>query len=188
VPEGYDTNTASIRIGGLSDFVVVNPGAFSIVRPDLGGMPVFLGIGVVAPDGSQSSVGALVPEKGAMALAVPEPPEIVSPADGATDIDAETVFSWSGLPKDTFASLYLVIGDMTVVVSTGASETKLPDFSQVGLRPPKNLPVTWDLTAIGKFETIEELLAAEGDNENRAGRDSLYVNAEGEPRTGVTAK
>src|SRR5262249_40004358 len=91
-------------------------------------------------------------------LDVPEPPKAVTPSDGATDVDGTTEFELSGVPKNSISYVVWQMGNVNVLLVSGAAKVKLPDLIPYGLGLPKGQESTWGVYSEGPAANMDELV------------------------------
>ena len=79
VPEGWVTQSSSMAVGPMFDQIVVEPGSFTFVAPNIEDLPVYLGLNLVGPNGENGQLAVLAPKKPPWAISFPNPPEMLVP-------------------------------------------------------------------------------------------------------------
>lgn len=187
VPDGVEVSSAGINVGPFYDVNPIDAGAFSVVIPSIEDLPVYYTVSFRgADDSAVGSLTRIAPAAGPWALSFAAPPRLSTPTNGATDVDGETIFSWTDVLDETVSTVYLTIGSLGIEIVTAGTAIQLPDFAKVGLRAPKNMPVTWFVTTQGPASTVEEYLSFEHAYYQDAAIETTVHYSQ--QRTAVTAK
>lgn len=87
-------------------------------------------------------------------LTLPKPPQLLTPASGATTFKTSTVFSWESHPGSAYVLLVHTSGGAMAIVTDGTSTT-LPDLSPLGLQLPTNVSYTFNVLSLGPVASVE---------------------------------
>ncbi|MBX3225308.1 MAG: hypothetical protein KF795_32685 [Labilithrix sp.] len=174
LPVGYTKGSilAEMRLPGSQANLYVNqsiePGAlsFSVPVPVMTGAAYSLSLRGTGPNSGEQTIVRTGVDLGATAtVTLPAAPALSSPDDAATDVDGNTVFTWSsaaGLsirsysPKDD--ANYGKPGYPSVFV-VGVSQTgKLPDLSAVGASISPLASYEWLVLTKANITSIDDFL------------------------------
>ena len=149
-------------------------GASFPVGTDLGGATAFSyavpgGIGstaTVSASGSYPGTGGtftrasgLAPGSTGTSIALLVPTQYSAPADGATGVATSTDFTWTPLPGALyFVSFFsTVAGARSYGVITGATSTRIPDLSALGITLPASATYSWAIQPIAPWASADDL-------------------------------
>ena len=101
---------------------------------------------LVSEPGGTDSVGAAwttVPATETSAsLTVPARPQLLAPADGATNVGPGAAFSWTQ-PAEGLAAIFLSTGPVSLIGFTAGTEFELPDLSSFGTSYGAGAAYSW---------------------------------------------
>ncbi len=151
LPQGYAVSFRSLKLGclGLVSDAATDT-SFSYATPNVSGAG--LALRVSAQDGTDEVStfrSGLPPDATAVTVDMPSAATPSSPVDGATMVDAGTVFSWSELAGATYVLLLRhTSGDRLLLVFTSDPSTALPDPALVGVPIPRSTMLMWEVGAV----------------------------------------
>jgi hypothetical protein len=96
----------------------------------------------------------LPPHATGVSVHLPHVPLLMWPADAAVWIDFETSFGWEA-PSAGVAA-FVIAGDPSAVVLTGATSAVLPDLDAVGLPWTPGATYSWQVLGLAGFATVDE--------------------------------
>ena len=93
-------------------------------------------------------------------ITLPNEAQLISPPDNSTNIDSNTVFSWS-YPENNVVyvvSFNAVDNSLFYVIHTTNKSITIKDLKNLGLNPPLNKAFTWSVTVRGIYNSINDLI------------------------------
>lgn len=133
--------------------------SFSYAIPDGIGATttVIASSSLVPPDTAYTSTrrSGVTAASGALAITLPSPAELTSPAQGATGVTAATEFSWTPLASAIYR-LEVRCGRATVRTYTQQTTARVPDLSAQGLGLPPGATCQWRVYAQTAFGDMDE--------------------------------
>lgn len=89
-------------------------------------------------------VTGLSTDRAGLALEIPRTPALTAPGDGKSDVDAETVFSWTlEQPRLAMFVAYTASAADTMYVVTSQTQVTLPVGPTIAYEPPAGASFTW---------------------------------------------
>jgi hypothetical protein len=114
----------------------------------------------------------LAPNAGSVSLVLPQVPDLMEPAAGATGITTSTRFSWTAVAGSVYRFSFGGAGGLSRIVYTATPSITIPDLSSVGYPLPKSAPGSWAVQTIGPAGGIDAI--AEPDLESYRGDQNTY--------------
>jgi hypothetical protein len=131
--------------------------SFTYTTPNLTGSTI-TSLVQASEDGGLGISGAFLvgsaPNAAAVALTVPEIPELILPAESAAGVTVSTPFIWQPFPGGIHVALFTV-GTIDYVVTTANSQTTIPDLSAEGLSLPAAANGEWLAVGIAPFASMD---------------------------------
>jgi len=101
-----------------------------------------------------------------ISIVMPTGLELLSPADGATGVNTDTEFRWTGPSKAVYLWLLPAAGPPgsggTYVVVTSATALRIPKINMPGFPLHANFGYAWFLLAYGPFASLDSATGANG--------------------------
>lgn len=143
----------------------VDRGTFSVATPVIAGRSTFVAVEATSPSGGLTQVArrGIAPGTEGLAIDLPEAPDVISPPDGATDVDHDTPF----VATDFAAGVYLFqftgsATDPSFTVVSSDPVARIPDLSELGVSLPPSAHYTLGLTGLGPFTSADDFAGPTG--------------------------
>ena len=170
--DGLRNNRAFVQFASGASIMVANEAAtadaFSYVVPELTGSSITLmaAVGPYAGPRGVAHKDGLSPSAAGVSLVVPLPPVILTPPDGAKDVDARTSFTFKGSADNTGAFV-LTIHRLTserqkIYVVTTHQALTLPTVVGGALTLSAGQNYEWWVETHGTFASVDEMTSPSG--------------------------
>jgi hypothetical protein len=159
LPSGWTRSSSQVHVGPFTPDSIFE-GDFSLLVPQLDGVPMWVLIQAKGPEGN-AELKLPVATQSPWNINVPSPPKQLLPVDKANAVTHATTFTWSNLPKGTVASVVWLIGDWTIERYTTDASTTIPDLSAFGVTLPAATESGWRVRAVGPAATTDDVLVAQ---------------------------
>jgi hypothetical protein len=159
VPNAWKIDSSALHLGPFAEFGLAEVGDFSMLVPQLDGVPTWFSLQLSGTDGSSELHFASSDAEPWSMVSAPPPKQVV-PVDNAAAVTLNTQFSWSGVPEGTVAGVYWSVGDWTIEHYTTKTSLTLPDLSAFGVTLPTSAEAGWTVRALGPGATTDGVISA----------------------------
>jgi hypothetical protein len=104
-----------------------------------------------------------------IALALPDPPPLTLPVDGAVAVNAASLFSWGGPGGVSIFKITFNGGTNHAFVVTARQQERLPIFPGTGFAIPGNTAAAWSIETHGRFTSVDDAASSAGMLDSFAG-------------------